>query len=657
MTDERTVAYGAWPSPITAVQVAASGLRLDGGRFVGEEVWWTEGRPGEGGRQAVVAMTADGSVRDILPAPWNARTRVHEYGGSCWTPIPFGAGHSLVFSHFTDQRLYILHTGESTATPISPVPEISAGMRYAEPTLSPDGSEIWAVLERHTDSGIERGIVAIPLDGSATEDPALVREIVMGHDFFGYPTPSPGGRKLAWICWDHPRMPWDGTELQVGDIDRTGAVSNIHTILGGADESVLAPVWASEDALYAATDASGWWNIVRVSVTGGGTTVVTTREEEFAGPLWSLGTSWYAVLADGRIAVTHGTSARRLGILDPVEGTLRDLDLPFTSFAAVSARETDVLALGMAANRPTTLIMVPHADPDEGVELLRTAESALQDVAYLPEPYPITAAGVGGRDVHAWVYPPRNPAVRAPDGELPPFIVTVHGGPTSQASVALSLSTAYFTSRGVGVLDVDYGGSTGYGRAYRERLRGQWGVVDVEDCVSAVQALVGEGLADPARLAIRGGSAGGWTTLAALTNTDVFAAGVSYYGVAELERFVADTHDFESRYLDGLIGPLPEAADLYRERAPLSHVADVSCPVLLLQGSEDLIVPPSQAQMFADALRDKGIPYAYLLFDGEQHGFRRAENQIAALEAELSFYGQVFGFIPPDVPVLALRTG
>ncbi|HZB51508.1 MAG TPA: prolyl oligopeptidase family serine peptidase, partial [Mycobacteriales bacterium] len=375
--------------------------------------------------------------------------------------------------------------------------------------------------------------------------------------------------------------------------------------------------------------------------------------EEFGAPLWMLGYRTYALLGDGRLAVCHGTDTTAVAVLDPATGELTDLDLPYTSWQpalAVSGDRAATVAAGPGTGAAVVLVDVAAGTATE----LRASLPDLPDPAYLPVPEAITVPGPGERDVHAWVYPPRSPVAVGPDGERPPYVVFVHGGPTTHSPGVLDLEKAYFTSRGIGVVDVNYGGSTGYGRAYRERLRRQWGIVDVEDCVAAVEALVRSGAADGARLAIRGGSAGGWTTLAALTGTDVFAAGTSHYGVAELIDFAAETHDFESRYIDGLVGTLPQDRDVYVERAPLSHVDRLSCPVLLTQGLEDKVVPPAQAEQFVAALSRKGIPHAYLAFEGEQHGFRRAETVIAALEAELSFYGQVLGFTPPDVPVLPL---
>jgi dipeptidyl aminopeptidase/acylaminoacyl peptidase len=380
---------------------------------------------------------------------------------------------------------------------------------------------------------------------------------------------------------------------------------------------------------------------------------VAPRDEEFAGPLWQLGYRNYVLLDNGKLLVLRGGGIETLGVLDPATGAIDDFELPYTHWHRFIVVRGHYLA-GVAGSAALPQAVV-RLDLDTGDHVvLRPATDELPNEAFLPHPYTATFDGPAGRDVHAHVYPPRNPDAQAPDGEHPPFIVFVHGGPTADSPPALDLEYAYFTSRGIGIIDVEYGGSTGYGREYRERLRGQWGVVDVEDSVAAVQALARAGDADGARLAIRGGSAGGWTTLVALTQTTAFAAGTSYFGVAELLQFVSDTHDFESRYVDGLVGRLPEARDVYIERAPLSHVDEVSCPVLLLQGLDDAIVPPSQAEMFRDALVAKGIRHAYLAFEGEQHGFRKAENVITSLEAELSFYGQVFGFTPPGVPVLQL---
>jgi dienelactone hydrolase len=642
--------YGSWPSPISAADVAKGGIRLAFPAVVAgpdPDVWWTEGRPAEGGRQVIVSAARG----DLLPAPWNARTRVHEYGGACWLPLRDG----LLFTEWADQRIYRI-TGADDPRPLTPAPSQPAGLRYADPIISPDGKEVWCVREEYTGAGpsdVTRAIVGVPLDGSAADDATKVRVIVSGSQFLAYPTPSQDGGQLAWIAWNHPDMPWDSTQLRVGDIE-AGSVRSWRTVLGGEHESVLEPWWADSAHLVAVSDRSGWWNLYRVSTAPSSEpTGLAPRDEEFAGPLWQLGCRNYAALDDGTLVVLHGGATQQIGILNPTTGSLDDVELPYTHWQP-TIRVLGHYLVGIASS-PVLATAVVRVDLRTGDHVvLKRAADDLPPQEYLPKPYTATFAGPGGRDVHAHVYAPRNPEAVAPEGEKPPFIVFVHGGPTASSPPALNLEYAYFTSRGIGVIDVDYGGSVGYGREYRERLRGQWGVVDVEDCVAAVQALASSGQADGARLGIRGGSAGGWTTLAALTRTTAFAAGTSYYGVAELLKFALDTHDFESRYLDGLIGPLPAAHDLYVERAPLSHVDEVSCPVLLLQGLEDKVVPPSQAEMFRDALAAKGIPHAYLAFEGEQHGFRRAENVIASLEAELSFYGQVFGFTPPGIPLLPL---
>ncbi len=573
---------GAWPSPLSAVAVAAGGVSLEWPRLVGDEVWWAEERPAEGGRSVVVRRRADGSVEDVLPAPWNARTRVHEYGGSCWTV----ADRALVFSNFDDQRLWRLEVGGEPVA-LTPEPAEPSGDRYAEPFVV--GSQVWCLRERHQDGVVTRGLVAVPLDGSG-----MVDDLVSGSDFLVSPRLSPDGRHLAWVAWDHPRMPWNGTELRVADVDG-GQVGEPRTVLGGPDESVLQPEWLDDSTLAVITDRSGWWNLVRVGLDS---TVVPLLEadEEQAGPLWTVGRTWFNVLADGRLVVRHGG---HLAVIAP-DGTVIDLDLPYTEWSPMQATDGRLVITVAASSTLASAVVV--IDPDGGHDVVHVSAIVPVGPKWLSVPTRETFPSVDGRVVHALVYAPTSPEASVPDGELPPYVVFVHGGPTSQADATLDLEKAYFTSRGIGVIDVDYGGSTGYGRAYRESLRGRWGIVDVQDCGAAVRGLVDAGRADGDRLMIRGGSAGGWTVLASLTGTDDYAAGASYYGVAELVRFAQDTHDFESRYLDGLIGPLPEALALYEQRAPLSHVDDLSCPVLLLQGDEDRVVPPSQAELFRDAL-------------------------------------------------------
>jgi dipeptidyl aminopeptidase/acylaminoacyl peptidase len=664
MTSAETAPYGEWPSPISGADVARMQVSLAFPTMVGTSVWWQEGRPSEGGRQGVVCLDPDGTRWDILPMPWNARTRVHEYGGKSFLALPDG----LVFANFDDQRLYRAGAGAGAGagepSPLTAAPDDRAADRFADFVLSPDGTQVWCVRERHCGGRITRAIVAVPLDGSAAADSDAVRVLVSGSDFFAFPAPSPDGTQLAWICWDHPRMPWDGAELRVAAIGDTG---NYRVVAGGDRESVLAPVWRDDHSLYLISDRSGWWNLYLADVTGpAAPRPLCPREEEFAWPLWQLGVYPYAVLGDGRIAVSHGTGESRIGVLDPETGLLADFDLSYEVLPGLSAFGQVVAALANGPTLPASVIGMDIAASGGPMvrELCRSTDS-LPDAGYLPVPRAARLAGPSGSVVHALVYPPTNPAVTAPDGELPPYIVWVHGGPTAHVFPRLELDKAYFTSRGIGIVDVNYGGSSGYGREYRERLRGQWGIVDVADVIAAALALAADGEADGKRLGIRGGSAGGWTALAAVTTGvesrglggGVFAAAASYFGVTDLRGFAALTHDFESRYLDGLIGPLPESNAVYLERAPLGHVNDATCPILLLQGLDDPIVPPAQAEALAADLAAHGIRYAYLPFAGESHGFRKAENIIASLEAELSFYGQIMGFTPPGVPMVTLSGG
>jgi dipeptidyl aminopeptidase/acylaminoacyl peptidase len=696
-TSSPPVPFGEWPSPIRAADVARGHLRIGFPTVIGGEVWWQEGRPQEGGRVAVVHRSAGGKLTDLLPAPWSARTRVHEYGGRSYLPVPRASlrpasggraprGHAIVFANYDDQRLYVAGTevaeGKQAPQPITPAtgaldageaPD-QAGLRFADFTLSPDRREIWCVQERHAGGKVTRSIVAVPLDGSAADDPEGIRQLVTGADFFAFPTPSPDGKRLAWISWSHPHMPWDGTELRVAPVTGAGkgaggkgeggkggetTVGQGRLVKGGLRESVLAPVWRDNTSLYVVTDWTGWWNIYQVGLTGEPPQALYPAEEEFAGPLWQLGLRPFALLGDGRLAVVHGRGGMRLGVLDPETSELTDLDLPsLTEFfpAVLSADGTAVAGLAGGPTQPQSVVLVDTAT--SRAEVLRPETDELPGEAYLPVPRHVELEGRYGRTVHALVYPPSSPDAAGPEGERPPYVVWVHGGPTSNVVGLLDIEKAYFTSRGIGIIDVNYGGSTGYGRLYRERLRRQWGIVDVEDAVAAARSLAEAGEADPARLAIRGGSAGGWTALAAVTTGTaggaVFSAAASYFGVADLRGFAAHTHDFESRYLDGLIGPLPGFEAVYAERAPVGHVTDATCPILLLQGLEDPIVPPQQSESIAKDLAAHGIRHAYIAFEGETHGFRGAEAIAASLEAELSFYGQILGFTPPDVPAVKL---
>jgi dipeptidyl aminopeptidase/acylaminoacyl peptidase len=676
------VPYGAWPSPITAAEVAGNRIRIAFPYVIGSTVWWQEDQP-EDGRRTVLRQNADGVATVLLSAPWSARTRVHEYGGVSYLPVASevavatlaaagpasvsasgGEEPPIVFANFSDQRLYLagqaVIDGTGQPVPLTPNPaNVTYEARYADFVLSPDRLEVWCVRELHSAGKVTRAIVAVPLDGSAATDPGRVRVLVTGFDFFAFPTPSPDGQWLAWICWNHPHMPWDGTELRVAPI-ADGMPGKSRLIKGNNRESVLAPVWRDNASLYVATDWTGWWNIYQIGLAGEPPQALYPADEEFAAALWELGARPFALLGDGRLAVRHGRGGARISVLDPETSELTDLKLPYHEIlVGVAASGTTIACVAGGPLTPDCLISVDAASGD--YQVLRTEISELPDQRYLPEPEDTELEGPYGRVVHALIYPPSNPEVTGPADELPPYIVWVHGGPTGHVTARLSLEKAYFTSRGIGIIDVNHGGSTGYGRLYRNRLNREWGIVDVADAKEAARSLARAGHADEARLGIRGGSAGGWTALAAVTtgavNDPVFSAAVAYYGIADLRRFPEHTHDFESRYLDGLIGPLPGFDTVYAERAPLGHVNANTCPVLLLHGLDDEIVPPYQSECMGTELAACGIKHAYIAFEGESHGFRKADSMVTSLEAELSFYGQVLGFEPPGVPHLKLVEG
>ncbi|MFT4135527.1 prolyl oligopeptidase family serine peptidase [Microbacterium sp.] len=626
------IPYGSWPSPLTAPWACASSPRFEGARFVGDDVWWGEGVPEEGGRTAVRRRAASGAVIDVLPAPWNARSRVHEYGGGSWTADPEGR---LFFVEKTDQRVWALYEGDDPValTPDDPAARFG-GLSWQEGTLL-------AVREVHGDERVpRRAIVSIATDGSG------VTTLAEGSDFVAQPALSPGGRRLAWVAWNHPDMPWDRTELRVGDI-AGGTVSSWRSLTSG-DTAALQPVWRGEDELLFLDEPTGRWNLW--SIRGRrDAAALAPADADTGGPLWVLGSRWFAPVSGDRLVAVRTNGSDEL-VMIGADGATSALPLPATARVLIEdAAGARVLVSGMAPGGAGVWLV----DADAATAVLVTGgEPAIAD-EWMPRARAATYPGPHG-DVHAFDHPPTNPGAVAPAGELPPYVVFVHGGPTSHVGGVADSRIAFLTSRGIGVLEVNYGGSTGYGRAYRERLRGQWGVVDVDDVAAAAAGLAAEGRADAARLAIAGGSAGGWTVLAALVRTDVFGAGISRYGVGDARTLAADTHDFEARYLDGLIGPLPEAEEVYLERSPLSHADRFRVPVLLLQGDEDEVVPPAQAEAIRAALVGRGIPHAYVLYPGEGHGFRKAETVVDAMEKELAFLGQVFGFDTPGIPPLAL---
>jgi len=622
--------HGSWPSPFTAAWASAASARFEGAAFVGDEIWWGESIPGEGGRTSVRRRSAAGAVEDLLPAPWNARSRVHEYGGGSWTATADG---TLFFVEKTDQRVWALTPG---TPPRALTPDADGtrfgGLRWQEGTLL-------AVRERDTGAPVpQRHIVTIAVDGTVTD-------LVGGSDFVAQPALAPGGGKLAWVAWDHPDMPWDRTRVRVGTIV-DGRVTDAIDVTTGTT-AALQPEWVGADDLLLADDPSGRWNLWRIGADGT-RAAYAAADADTGGGLWVLGLRWYAPLHDGRVVAVRTHGSDDLVVLDR-DGHAALIDLPAT--ARLNIEDSDgarVLVSGVAPGA-TGVWLVDAA----GAVTPVAGGVADLPAGWLPDARPVTFDGPHG-PVHAFDFAPTHPGVHGPAGERPPYVVLVHGGPTSHVGGVADTKTVFFTSRGIGVLDVNYGGSTGYGRAYRERLRGQWGVVDVDDVAAAASGLAEAGCADPARLAIEGGSAGGWTVLAALVGTDVFAAGISRYGIGDARTLATDTHDFEARYLDGLIGPLPEAEAVYLERSPLSRPERFRVPVLLLQGDEDAVVPPSQAEAIRDALAERGVPHAYVLYEGEGHGFRRAETIVHALETELAFLGQVFGFDTPGIPPITL---
>jgi dipeptidyl aminopeptidase/acylaminoacyl peptidase len=622
-------------SPLTAQTVAAAALRLGGITVENEAIYWIEGRPEEGGRNVVVKRSPDGRIGDVTPATTNVRTRVHEYGGAAYT-----VSHGTVYySEFADQRLYKLAPGD-TAEPLTP----SGYWFYADCVLDPLRQRLVCVREDHTveDREAVTTLVSVPLDGPLTAGEILVS----GHDFYSNPRFSADGTQLSWLAWRHPQMPWDGTELWMAAVAGDGTIEASRCLAGGNTESIFQPGWAPDGTLYFVSDRNGWWNLYRLR--DDRVEAVHSMEAEFGRPLWQLGTSTWAVADERRLVVTYAQKGRwHLATIDRATHALEPIVTDVEPGDSVSATRTHAVLLGGSTGTPDAVVRVDLATG--GVETLRVASPMPVDARFLSVPEPIEFATNGGLTANAFHYPPVNPDFMPLGGERPPLIVISHGGPTAATHARLNLEVQYWTSRGFAVVDVNYGGSAGYGRAYRQRLKGQWGVVDVADCVNAARDLATRGDADPNRLIIRGRSAGGYTTLAALTfHPDVFKAGASYYGIADLERLARETHKFESRYLDSLIGPYPATRDRYRARSPIDHVHRMSRPLILFQGLEDRTVPPEQSRGMADAVRAKGLPVALLTFTGEQHGFRKADTIVCCLEAELFFYGAIFGFKSPD---------
>jgi dipeptidyl aminopeptidase/acylaminoacyl peptidase len=650
MTSSRVAPYGTWSSPITAAMLASASRRLGYTWLDDGTVYWAEGRPDEGGRTALMRGGPYVSPTDVVDDRFNVRTRVHEYGGGAFA-VHRGI---VVFSNFADQRLY--RAGPEAAEPVAITPETGGAHRFADGRLTADGSTWIGVRERHTGDRVPddavNELVALPVDGAA--EPRIVAS---GRDFYATPRIAPDGTRLSWLEWDLPWMPWDGTELVIADLAADGTLTDPRRVAGApGEESIWQPSWSQGGELCWASDRSGWWNHERLEA--GDAVPLCPRDAEFGWPQWLFGMSSYGFLFDGRIACHYERDGvQHTAILDPTTGELIDLDLPFTAFGIpfLAAEGSTIAFIAGSPSIPAQLVVLDVTS--RSVDVVRESATTDLDRAWFSVPRQIAFPTRDGAEAFAHAYLPANPGFEGPPAEAPPVLVMSHGGPTAETTPEFSLQIQFWTSRGFAVVDVNYGGSTGFGRAYRERLHGMWGVVDTNDCIDAARFLAGEGLVDGDRLLIRGASAGGYTTLCALAFHHDFAAGASSFGLADLVPFMeGGTHKFESAYLHTLVGPFPESIDLYRARSPINAVDDIGTPMLVLQGAEDPVVPPAQAELIVDALRRKGLPHAYVLFEGEQHGFRAAATIERAYEAELSFFAQILGFEPGDpIPRLEIE--
>jgi dipeptidyl aminopeptidase/acylaminoacyl peptidase len=631
MAQKTNAPNGSWKSVITSDLIISEVVGLSQPTIDGDKIHWIEMRPSEGGRNVIVRRDAGGLISDLIPAPFNARTRVHEYGGGDYV----ARDGSLYFSNFADRQIY-LKSREGEPRVITS----TSGMRYADYVHDLYRDRLISVREDHSTGGSEAQNTIISIDLSVDKPEARV--LVSGNDFYSSPRLSPDGSRLAWLTWNHPDMPWDGTELWLGEVGGDGTLRETRRVAGGIRESIFQPEWSPDGVLYFVSDRNGWWNLHRVNAAGK-VEAICEMQAEFGMPQWVFGMSSYAFESAEKIVCTYiEKGIANLGLIDTSSGQLQPVDSPYADIQYLRASRGQAVFRGGSPARPPAIVRLNLSSMQ--FEVIRDSMNIAIDEGYISQPEAIEFPTEGGLTAHGLFYAPSNRDYCAPEGERPPLLVKSHGGPTSAASAAMSLSIQYFSSRGIAVLDVNYGGSTGYGRAYRERLKGQWGIVDVDDCVNGARYLVDRGAVDGDRLMISGGSAGGYTTLCALTFRDAFKAGASHFGVSDVEALAKDTHKFESRYLDGLIGPYPENRDLYIERSPIHFTDQLSCPLIFFQGLEDKVVPPSQAESMVAALRAKGLPVAYIAFAGEQHGFRQAKNIKRALDGEAYFYARVFGY-------------
>jgi dipeptidyl aminopeptidase/acylaminoacyl peptidase len=627
-----TKPYGGWKSPITSDLIVAETISLGAPTIDGEDIYWIEGRPKEMGRQVLVKRSGDGTISDVTPSPFNVRTRVHEYGGGSYSVI----NGTVYFSDFADQKVYWQPQG-SNPVRLTGAEECF----FADGVIDEPRDRMYAIREDHSQEGQEavNTLVAMALeDGKSTV-------LAGGYDFYASPRLSSTGKKLAWLSWRHPNMPWDGTELWTAEIKEDGRLSQPVLVAGGKDESIFQPEWSPNGVLHFISDRTGWWNLY--AWRDGEVKALCPKFAEFGLPQWVFGMSTYGFANENRIICTYIENGEtKLANLYTATGNLEDFAVEYKPAGTLKVSKDFAVYVGGSSTNFSAVVKLDLATGKE--EVLRRSTDLQIDEGYLAIPETIEFPTEDNLTAFAFFYAPKNKDFSAPEGEKPPVIIVCHGGPTGSTSTMLSLSIQYWTSRGIGVLDVNYGGSTGYGREYRERLNLKWGIVDIDDCVNGAKYLIEQGRADGNRLAIRGGSAGGYTTLAALTFREVFRAGASYFGVSDLEALAKETHKFESRYLDNMVGAYPAEKQVYFDRSPINFTDNLNCPLILFQGLEDKVVPPNQAEMMYEAIKKKGIPVAYVPFEGEQHGFRQAKNIKRALDGEFYFYSKVFGFEPAD---------
>jgi dipeptidyl aminopeptidase/acylaminoacyl peptidase len=629
MTKPQIVPYGSWKSPITSDMISTGTIRLEQVVPDRNDIYWIEMRPSEGGRCVIMRRNLEGQISEITPSPFNARTRIHEYGGGAFVIH----GGRVYFSNFTDQRLYSQNHGE-LQRPITP----SGNLRYADIIADPHRNRLICVCEDHTDPESEpvNTLMSIDLHGHRRS-----QLLVSGNDFYSSPRLSPDGSYLAWLTWNHPNMPWDGTELWVSELESDGNLCRTKKIAGGIDESIFQPEWSPDSSLHFVSDRTGWWNLY--CLRNGHVEPITEMDAEFGAPQWFFGMSTYAFMSSDNIICTYNEKGTwKLANLNTATKKLQLIETNYTDISYLRARSGKVVFVAGSPDQPTSIVQLDLQS--KHFDVVRRSTDVVINTGYLSIPRPIEFPTEHGQTANAFYYPPQNQDYIAPPYERPPLVVIAHGGPTSFASNKLDFMIQYWTSRGFALLNVNFGGSTGYGRSYRERLNGQWGIVDIDDCVNGARHLINLDEVDGDRLIIRGASAGGYTTLCALAFRDTFKAGADYYGVSDLEAMRKGTHKFESRYLDRLIGPYPECRDIYQKRSPINFVDNMSCPVIFFQGLEDKVVPPDQTEQMFNALSRKGLFVSYSPFEGEQHGFRRAENIKRALDSELDFYSKVFSF-------------